>query len=345
MLATGALLSLPFAMRWARGTIIGMDDIPVRELEAVARLMSFYSHLGRGLTLEEVWRLLPKSRQPDGLASLVEILEALERAGFLERHDDIWGLRHRAGVHADCLDFAERRRTLQRIQKEKWRLLKKRARRFRRVPFLEFAIVSGSMALGSAAEYSDFDAVLGCRRGRIFTVRFFAHLIFTLGGAGRRAGDSKQKSKDKFCFAHFMTPAGYRLSGPHTFAWEEIYRNLVPVYGQTEAVEDFFRVNGWAERAITPLDWRWIPAGRSFLRSALELLLGGFFGDGVEKILRFWQIRRINQSRKFPAFGLDHPNRLYVSDEELEFHGRERDFRKIMAEVEELVSGLRTALY
>ena len=40
---------------------------------------------------------------------------------------------------------------------------------FRLIPFVDFILVAGSMAMGNPCEDSDFDVIVGVRRGRIFS--------------------------------------------------------------------------------------------------------------------------------------------------------------------------------
>jgi len=54
---------------------------------------------------------------------------------------------------------------------KKWLRLRSLVRHIRHVSFVDFVLVSGSMATGEATEESDFDLLVGARAGRIFTVR------------------------------------------------------------------------------------------------------------------------------------------------------------------------------
>src|SRR3989344_7737796 len=68
------------------------------------------------------------------------------------------------------------------LLEKKWKILQRRSRLFRYIPFIDFVLVSGSMAMGDAKENSDFDVIIGARRGRIFTVRFLCWLVFSIFG-------------------------------------------------------------------------------------------------------------------------------------------------------------------
>jgi hypothetical protein len=126
---------------------------------------------------------------------------------------------------------------------KKWRCLLKHRRFFFLIPFLDFVLVAGSMALGNINEESDFDMIVGCQKSRIFTVRFFTIVIFGLFGLRRKSTDDGEKQKDKFCFNHFVTSSSYRLRPPYNIYWQELYRHLVPIYGDKSAVIKYLQAN------------------------------------------------------------------------------------------------------
>ena len=228
---------------------------------------------------------------------------------------------------------------------EKWRKFLKYRRIFSFVPFLDFTIVSGSLALGNVHENSDFDVIVGARAGRIFTVRAFCLLIFGTLGLRRRGMDGKAASSDKICFNHFVTPTAYRLSPPHNDYWRKLYQNLVPVYSGEEAVRKFFKANeGWAPRSEKASSGRevfdekyWQPQGgilkytTPVFRNFFEWLLKGFLGNVFEKFLKSVQVKRIRRSLKRDT---GFKPRIRYDDEELEFHP---DTRRI----EEMLGGTK----
>lgn len=202
---------------------------------------------------------------------------------------------------------------------KKWRKFLRLRPFFETIPFVDFVLGSGSMALGDINPSSDFDVTIAARRGRIFTVRFLTAAIFEIIGRRRRKHDSKENSKDKVCLNHFITENSYRLAPPHGSYWKLLYLRNVPIIGQKEALAKFAQANeDWIGRPI-PLfeDRRYRPARFSLIRSAGELVLGGRIGDWLEKILKKIQVRRIEK-------GLSDQNvykpRMRFDDEELEFH-------------------------
>ena len=61
---------------------------------------------------------------------------------------------------------------------KKFRIFKKRSRLFKYIPFVDFVLLAGSMATGRVHEKSDFDVIIGVRRGRVFTSWFLSALSF-----------------------------------------------------------------------------------------------------------------------------------------------------------------------
>lgn len=204
------------------------------------------------------------------------------------------------------------------IFEKKWRKFIKRVKPFRLVPFTQFVLAAGSLATGKAHEKSDFDVIVGVRPGRIFTNRFFAHIIFGIYGYRRSGTDHKEDASDKICLSHFVTPASYKLEGPYNKYWRELYRSLIPVMGNEESLEEFFKSNDWVdpvrvyerhEEYLGPVD--------SWVKRIVEKILGGKFGDWFESLMESWQVSRIERGMNN---SLGYKPKFIYSSEELRFH-------------------------
>ena len=176
------------------------------------------------------------------------------------------------------------------------------------------------MATGSVKPESDFDVIIGARAGRIFTARFFCVIAFGFFGWRRAKLNHKESATDKICLNHFVTEKSYQLSGSRNAYWEELYSNLVPLYGDSEKINKFFEANnGWLKRPkFYSDDLRHLYKKSSWTRKVREWILGGAFGDLVEKILRRIQIAKIERSLKKDPPGYN--PRIIYGDDELEFH-------------------------
>lgn len=203
---------------------------------------------------------------------------------------------------------------------KKWIKFRKKARLFKYIPFIDFAVAAGSMALGNVHEKSDFDVIIGARSGRIFTSRFFAVLAFGLFGWRRTKISHNEAAKDKICLNHFVTPSSFCLSPPHGKYWKALYKSLVPLYGSTEMVQKFFDANSeWIEEPVfVREDLRYAYKKASLFKTAAEKLLGGMLGDVIEGLLKTIQIERIKKSLRADQIG--YKPRIVYSDKELEFH-------------------------
>jgi len=199
---------------------------------------------------------------------------------------------------------------------KKWLRLRSLVRHIRHVSFVDFVLVSGSMATGEATEESDFDLLVGARAGRIFTVRFFAAGLFEFLGVRRRSADGKGKSRDKICLNHFVTPQSYRLGEPHNEYWAYLYRHLMPIYGKKEAIEVFFDANTWANEPIyrgpSSIRREW-----SLISVVGEWLFGGRLGNWLEKRLKRYEVKRIERNL---ASSLGYKPVVRYDDAELRFH-------------------------
>ncbi len=204
------------------------------------------------------------------------------------------------------------------LREEKWRKLLKYRYFFNFIPFLDFALVAGSLAYGKVHENSDFDIILGAKTGRIFTTRFFCFLIFSLAGIRRAKHDSGESLKDKVCFNHFLTKESYAfLHQPNSYS-QNLYENLIPFFGKREKIKDFFSANSALIKNPNHSWEKWQGSKFNLFRFIGENLLSGHLGIFLEKILKDIQIKRIENYLKTHSAGP--APRLRYDDEELEFH-------------------------
>jgi hypothetical protein len=205
-----------------------------------------------------------------------------------------------------------------RLREQKLKIFLKFRPLFGLIPFLDFVILSGSLVFGKIHDNSDFDVIVGARKGRIFTVRFFCFLIFSAFGIRRKKDDSGEALKDKICFNHFVTEASYRLKPPYNAYWENLYQNLLPVFGRKEVLQKFFRANDFLIKD-KEISFKYLKGrGSNLFRFIVELIFDGWFGDFLEKVFKNLQVKRIKKTLKEKGIGFE--PRLRFNDEELEFH-------------------------
>jgi hypothetical protein len=203
---------------------------------------------------------------------------------------------------------------------EKWKKFLRRTWLFRYVPFVDFAFGAGSMATGNVNENSDFDVIIGARDGRIFSARFFAVILFGAFGWRRSRIDHRETARDKICLNHFVTSRAFSLAPPHHAYWENLYRNLVPLFGNREKIRSFWAANeAWMKHGVSYCDdLRHKYREGAYIKSIIEKICSGRFGDGIERILKHMQVRRIERGLK--ASGDFYEPRIRFDDTELEFH-------------------------
>lgn len=213
------------------------------------------------------------------------------------------------------------------LYEEKWQKFLSRVWLFKFVPFVDFVFAAGSLATGRPVgrasptagnmnEDSDFDVIVGVRQGRIFTTRMLCFIGFGMFGLWAK---HPGKSKNRFCFNHFVTPAAYRLSPPYNEYWKNLYDSLVPIYGKSEIIQKFYDANAdWmGERRIYQNDTRHKYKKSNWIKKSREWMLAGKLGDWLEKKLKTIQIKKIEADLKIRH---TYKPRIIFNDNELEFH-------------------------
>lgn len=186
---------------------------------------------------------------------------------------------------------------------------------FEWIPFVDFVLVSGSLATGDAHRRSDWDVIVGTRPRRLYMARFFCLGILKLLGmrtdiANRGGG---------FCLNHFIATDGV-LEAPRDAYAEAMHRSLVPVVGTAEYITTFLVASGaMREGVFADARYRYrkpkIP-----LVACAEILFDLVFGGWAEALTRRVQERRIaEQAVRFEASA---QSRIIVTDSRVElcFH-------------------------
>ena len=212
----------------------------------------------------------------------------------------------------------------------KWHKLLKRSSLFRYFPFIDFVLVAGSMALGDVHENSDFDVIVGTKYGRLYTARFFCLATYKILRWRRKVISVDQRlvgvdpRLEGFCFNHFVTEKTYCLRPPYNLYWQELYSNLVPILGNEANINKFFISNIGLRKGLKfgeseiGEDLRFRHKNFSRLKTLLEKLLSGKFGDWTEETIKKYQHKKIEQSfKKFPP---GYKPRLIYDDKEVELH-------------------------
>lgn len=270
----------------------------------IEEVLSFYSAMNRPLTALEIWRLTAVNVDSFKIHQLIKKLLADTK------------IKNKNGFFSFKIPIDRRRQDL--LLDKKWKKFLSLRRWFNFIPFIDFVFGAGSLALGTVHATSDFDVLIGCRAGRIFTVRFMSIVVFGLLGIRRKRFDRQAAASDKICLNHFVTPTGYQLEPPYNPYWQNLYKNLVPVWGKIEAMRNFLNANPTiAGYNFSLNDQRWRPVSFNFIRELLVFILKGAFGNFIERILKKIQIIRIKNNFQKEKISCD---RLICNDKTLEFH-------------------------
>jgi len=214
------------------------------------------------------------------------------------------------------------------IEKKLWERVRRYVGILRIVPFLRMVAVCNNLAFGKVDERSDIDLFIVAKRGRLFIVRLFVTFLLHVMGV-RRHGD---KVAGRFCLSFFVDEDFLDMKG--IAIDNDIYlafwvRTMVPVIDDGVSGE-FLNANGWVVRYFEEdfeMDGSRVVGSGGFLSKIFGWILGGWFGDKVEKVLKKWQMGRAKKK----ALEVDvNVASLVVEDHILKFHNvdRRREYRK-----------------
>ncbi len=289
---------------------------------ALVATLAYHDLLDIPLTAVELWRYLVRPRSVSLHApTLLEVqraLTVLAVEGVLVTAKGYYTFPARE----DLVD--ERIRRHARAQ-EKWVRLRRVAWWLQAVPFLRMVAGSGSLAREVARESSDLDVLIVAEAGRLWTVRFLVTVLLDVFRLRRRPTGPTQ---DLVCLNHYVAHDSLRLPYHSLYTALE-YARLVPLVGE-DVCRRFREANReWMEEFLVRVlpdvasHGKRVRASRVLwsIQRACEWLLDGQFGNGLERVLRSLQHRRITRSeeRTEPA------GRVIASDVHLEFHPRSHE--------------------
>ena len=245
------------------------NNVPMPKLQRAVLLTVLYSDLfDHPLTPDELRRFLTGSRADR---------ETLERAieDLEERHlGTAHGLVFWRGREA-TIDVRRRRR---RLAAERWPPARRFARWLGWVPFLRMVAVCGSQALDNGDKDGDVDLFLITEPDRLWLVQ---SLTMALRRAGRLLGID-------VCPNYLLAADSLEIAERNLFTAREAAQ-AVPLWGEA-AYERFLDANRWISDFLPQHDdgdrRRFLePRPRRRLTAMLEHLLGGRFGDALDRAI------------------------------------------------------------
>lgn len=279
--------------------------------KALLKTIVYYDCLDYPLTPEELEVFSP----PNGGFSIFKL------EGFIEKAEGFYFLKGRKNLIRE-------RREKNEIARNKWKKALKAVSWLRIIPYIRLVFGSGSLALSNTGEESDLDVLIVAKHGRIWTSRLLIVLLLSLLGVRRTRYD--KIASDKVCLNHFITDRSLYIPRKSIYT-AQLYARLVPILaGNKKLLDDFCEANKWVGEWVR--GWpetiklknqnskvkTIIQKSKvlSFFKKFGEKVLDTKLGDWLEKILRKYQLRRIN------SFHLTHKpgGRVKADDESLEFH-------------------------
>lgn len=291
---------------------------------SVLATIIYYDGFGLPLTQAEIFKYLVNSARfydhnrnfpgvtPSDIAMEVE---RLEKAGNIGSRNGFYFLSGKDSLY-------DQRLARQKTADDKWRKFLNKVKWLQASPFLKAVFASGSLAANNTTERSDFDVLTITKSGRLYTARLFLWLISSIFLV--RRGRYDLVAPDKLCFNHYLTEKSLTLNHRSLFVAQSL-ANIKPViWREEEIIKNFYKQNHWVGEYVVNYhaideyrNAKKMPIMIAFAKAG-EFLLGGKFGDLVERGLRAYQQRRI---RKNPAT-YESGGRVIFNNGELEFHPR-----------------------
>jgi hypothetical protein len=299
---------------------------------AIRATLALYDIFDYPLTMSEVYqhlvnpvrldKFLPKTSQIT-LGDIADKLDDLVKLGQIWHYNGFYFLsKNRQSIY-------DTRISRDKISARKWKKLLKLAKWFWAVPYLRGMFVSGSLAVNNSTEQGDFDVLIVAKAGRLYTCRFLLLLTASFLGARRKRYDNI--APDKFCFNQYITDDHLNIKFESIYT-AHIYTNLVPILIKNDIDEAFYAQNAWLNKFIynfypQSFQKRQVVGPKILNGIAMirERILDTPIGDFIERILRWYQQKRIKQNPVTYESG----GRIIFDDYQMEFHPKSFEIKFI----------------
>ena len=278
--------------------------------------------------------------EPLGEVSLEDVLKSLKNHSLEKFIGEKNGFYFLKGKNHLVKERIER----QKIAAPRWKKIYKILKILQVVPFVKMIAVCNSLAIDNSKEEADIDFFIVIEKGRIWLTRFLITFLVWIKGEWRH----KEKIANKICLSFYITDDALNLEQiaikPYDIYLANWVTQLKPVYYENQIYRDFVFKNLWVKNYLMNfgkiLNYHRPEFKKnrflSFVKELSEKILKGFFGNLIEKLLRFFQKSRISHK----ATQHEIPTAVIVSDKMLKFH--ENDKREFFQE--KFVEKLKTNL-
>jgi hypothetical protein len=286
-------------------------------VKSLIRTIRYFDLFDFPLKADELMTQLYKYDKPTHIKEVEGILKELVSIGILEEIKDYYVKKGRAGI-------LEVRKAHKFISEKLWNRTKLYGSYMRSVPFVEMIAVCNNLAYNNASDQSDIDLFIVVKPGRMWMARLFLTALLHFHGVRRHGSHTV----GRFCLSFFITSNSLNLEklqikpeDPYLAFW---MIQLKPIYG--EAVyrrfksenEPWLKNYGLHFQKEESLAFDSGKAPR--VKTALEWILGGRFGDAIENFLKNTLKRKTLSSMK----ELGPKSSVIVNDSMLKFHNNDR---------------------
>jgi predicted nucleotidyltransferase len=171
------------------------------------------------------------------------------------------------------------------------------------IPSILLVGISGSVADGRATRGSDIDFFVVCKKGRIFSARFFAKALLTLLGWSRKNHD--RNPAGKICLNYFLAEDSLDFK-PHSEKVIKFHRHSIILFSRGKVLHRLIEANKWLRPAFQ----------LKFHRRHHLFYYQNRIGDRLESYLKSYQSRLIETD----PITSQYPQQIIYNDSELRFH-------------------------
>jgi len=287
---------------------------------AIISTVAFFDIFDYPLTLVEIYKWL---YQPDMKYQLYEISQGLDSEALKNRISTKSGFYFLAGREKIIQTRLERYQ----IAEKKFKIALRTVWFLHTIAFIKMIAVCNNVGYNNGSKESDIDFFIIVRKGRLWLSRLIITLVTTLLGVRRH----NKKTVDRVCLSFYISDDHLDLSDialkpadPYLAYW---LATLAPIYNRG-IYSTFIKANDWLGSHLPnfyfpTLNNRRLIKDNSFVRSIKsldELVWGGFFGDWLEQLAKFIQLKKMRKD-----FSGDRGDtRVVINDSMLKFHETDR---------------------
>ncbi len=263
---------------------LGQQTTKASSVEEVLRPILYADIFDFPLTFDEIYRFLGVKADPEEVKSL---LDQAVRQQHLVQIDGFYALPDRPHL------INKRQERLQSSQ-QLWPTALYYGHWMASLPFVQMVSITGALAVENPRDgVDDIDYLIVTRARRLWVCRT---LIILLVRLGRLRGA-------QLCPNYLITENALYFEDNNLFVAREILQ-MVPLYGQ-ESYLKLRHLNAWVTDYLPQgnslnLDKLSddLQPGPSALKKLGEFILGGFIGDGLERLIQKFQIARHTRRAK-----------------------------------------------